>query len=253
MPTDPAEPGRRLRPRPLLPAATALLLLIAVTTHARVFSRWNSRGDTAATFAALGGHLIFESRITLNGGSGDLQVFDLDRALTDLTPDLRRLMAADALGDGAGGLACATLQDDAQVLRLVLTQPDPFGHTVAFVLRQSPAEFARSSDTASVPSPAGLPRHPGATPRFYAEDQNTKTRFSLADAATPADDLRAYYAGQLAGSGWQPLTPPPGPGVASTGLQVFAKGEELCFVLVAESPATGGATITLLHKRLGMK
>ncbi len=262
----PARPPSRLSPRtPLLRVKSFLLLalLLTLSTQARVFTRSPSAADVATLFESLGGRLIYESRVRVNDGDGDLAIFGLDTPLEPLLASLRQSLNTDTLA-AAGNLATGLIVRDDAILRLVITQPDPQGQIVAFTIRQTPAEYQRSAIPPTARVLAGLQPYPGSSPHFIAEDAHTGAAFAVSTASAAPADIREYYSTELRGSGWQPLLPSPPreggaprrrppPASSPDRLLAFSKGDDLCFLLVTTAPDSAESTITLLHKRPGMK
>ncbi|MDA0577921.1 MAG: hypothetical protein O3B24_07475, partial [Verrucomicrobia bacterium] len=137
-------------------------------------------------------------------------------------------------------------------LRLVVVQPDPAGPTVAFTIRQSAADYAQSQQPPEPRPIAGAAPYPDSVGTFFATDSQAGAAFAVTRADAAADDIQRFFHAELRAAGWRPLIVNRSAAQASR-LAAYARGPELCFLLVTDSPPDRAATITLLHKRAGMK
>lgn len=237
----------------------SLLLMLAAAAslaEARVFSRWGAGSSALDTLTAMGGRLAYRSRVEFNGGEGDLSVIGLDRPLPEAVRELRQAWKTDALTATDGGLVCGTVQTGGRVLRVVLTDPLGDGHTLAFVVEQTQAEFRDSAQPGAAGPANGLPTYPGSVLTFHSRNLDTGASLDISTTSATPSEVRGVLDAQLVSSGWAPLLVPPASSGASAGggaMRVYQRDRELCFLLVNDKPGTAGATITLLHKRLGMK
>jgi len=230
----------------------ALFMAIALyPAEARVFSRWRAGTDAAMLMRVVDGRLLYESPVTLNGTRGELAVYGVDQPLDALQADLRRLLPG-AVWEGGDTLAFGTLHDEDATLRVLLTQPQPLGPSMVFALRQEQGED-RSDAPPPLPPIPGLSIPAGATIHFVAQDLHAGSSLVILHRDAPPSDSRATVHRSLAAGGWAPIMPPES-GPSPDGLAFYGRGDDILMLAVSASASGGTAsTITVLHKRPGMK
>ncbi len=230
----------------------ALMMAVALfPAEARVFSRWRTGADAAMLMRPVDGRLLYETPVTLNGTRGELSVYGVDLPLDTLQAELRQLLPG-AVWEGGDSLAFGTFRDQDAVLRVLLTQPQPLGPSMVFALRQAPGDD-RADRPPPLPPIPGLSIPAGATLHFVAQDLQSRSSLIILHSDAPPGDSRATVHRSLAAGGWAPIVQPAS-GPSPDGLAFYGRGDDILMLAVSAHTSTGAAsTITVLHKRPGMK
>jgi hypothetical protein len=232
-----------------------LLTALPFPAEARVFLRWGSGARVERTLETLGGKTIYEARITLNGGDGNLRICAFERPMHEVGRDLEKAFGTDGLTGRAASMAFATTRLRGRVLRFVVLDLTGGRQTLVFVIEQTKREFTRSKSPPADGAVDGIPEYPGCSPVFKAEDHNTGTAFAVSQARAPAATIREFYRVRLAADGWKEaisqadagrparISQPAGPS-----LIVCLKPGKLCCILAEENDFPGATRITIVHK-----
>lgn len=222
---------------------------LVVVCHGRVFQRSGAAGgDSAGTLRSAGGRIVYQAPVTVNGGRGDLTVFDFGSGADSVAAKLARLFSLETPRTGEGGLNILTARSGGKVLRLLVLSFQAPARAVVMAIEQTDADFAASS---APPSPSllkDLPAFPGSTPLFYAADEKRGTRLAVSAAASDPATILAHVSSQLSADGWTAFLPAP----AASGLKLFVRDRQACCVMAAADGA-GRSRITVLHNRRGME
>jgi len=239
------------RSRRLYALTTVILCTAVIVCQARVFVRWASVSQGTRTLRALGGTPAYHTRVNLNGGEGTLAVFSFDEPIEQL---VRRIAAAFDVPPPANSVRTmwrtSFRRNDnvVHMLALSLTGKD---NALLFNFEQSAADFSASSEQPDHHGLKRVPEYPGSTPVFFAADRHTGMDVAVARTSAAAASVQGFYESALTSSGWIPVLA----GMPlCKGMRVYLKRREICCVDVTSTdPRRPGSTITLLHKKHGMK
>ena len=231
--------------------AFSLLILFPPQSHARVFWSWKSRTTAENAFDFLGAKSVYRSRLEINGGPGNLEVFACPSGIRDTVAGIRQRLGANAVSHSGGSMAFGEVTDGNDLLRLVIVQLSARSETLVFSIAQS--QDSRAASLVPVPItdriPA-VPSYPGSRPAFFVADQDRQCALGVASTSDSPEGVRRFYADRMAADGWKPAIRGTDKANA-TGMTVFLRKEEILCCQADEGP--GGETrITLLHKRQGL-
>jgi len=197
----------------------------------------------------LGGKLVYDAAMTVNGGEGQVTVFGFDKAIGETVAELATTFGIKDFKFGGGTMAMLTVESDERVIKLIATDLSGDNRTLVFKLEQSASDAKASGAKPVEHLMKAVPSYPGSAPLFYAKNNETGMSVEMSSAPAGETSVREFYDSSLTGAGWESALP----GLGS-GLTVFRKGTEICYVLVTtDDDAPGGSRITVLHKSLSMK
>jgi len=238
--------------RKILYTVLSIVVLSAAVSvsHGRVFLRRRPGSRGSAGLASVGGHLAYESSVTLNGGDGRLSVFSFDSALPQVVRGLASLFPGQGFSPTSAGMWRGTARQGQMVLNFVAVHLERDGKTVVFSFEQSTEE-----ERASLADPErhflkSVPEYPGSSPVFFAKDRGTEAALAVAETGSSPSDVQDFFSSSLSAAGWS--FPLPRPSSRGESLSVYLKGHNVCLVFAEPSGTNGRTTITLLHKRLGL-
>lgn len=244
------------RPFLLLAILLTALCLMPAPLFARIFARRGDAGGLTSRIEAMGGSRSYTSRITLNGGSGELHVFAFQAPPGRIARLLTEAFGARGLATDGASLQIGEAEVGALRLRLVLVQPEAAGVTTLFAVAQSAAQYERSLSAPETVLAPFIP-YPDARPTFTVSDEQSGVALTLAVTGAEPQTVQDYFDRELTTRGWS--TPPVGSATkglsaAPMALRLYVQADAVCCVGVTRSEQQSGeTTITLLHKRLGMK
>jgi len=228
----------------LLLALCALLACAwpAADAHAAVFMRL---GRGAQALEQLGGTLLQNADVRINGQPGKLAVYGFDVAPASLAPDLRKAVPLPELGTSGASLATHVANGQATTLLLL---PGAGPHSSVAILIEQSADAYRKTREAPAAWPGGL-AYPGASPFFSAENEQTHTTLAVATTADTPGAAADRMDTVLTGSGWSRVPPQ----TATPGLTLYSHGNRICaFSASAAADDPGGKTRITVLQRLGV-
>lgn len=231
------------------------LLLAAATCHARVFLRWGAASQSTRALRELGGKIVYEAPVTINGGHGDLVIFNFDRSPGELMPRMRSIFGLKNFGFAGGNTAVANVRSSAIVIRLIALRLNNPGQTLVFKVEQSEDEYKSSQSPPEDHPTTPIPPYPGSKPEFYVRDGNTEASLAISTADSAPGTVRDFFRARLTASGWTPALAPAQADrhlLRDQSMSVYLKDRQMCCVMVTAEVA-GTSRITLLHKTQGMK
>ncbi len=226
----------------------ACVLLAPVAAPARVFERWGVRSNDPVRVLMVGGHPAYTTAMKLNGGAGELEVYQVEgsppQVLERLTAGYRALGAQVFCVSGAK-LGWGVVLDGGRVIRLLAANMGLHNTCMLFRMEQTEAEFARSQQTPAHPLPPDVPVFPGARWTQAIENEAASSTTATATVgADPAAVLR-YYAEALPRAGWTS-----GLGPRDQTSCLYVRGSELLAVNANSTGVRGQTVVIFLHKRL---
>jgi len=243
------------RARKHLALICALLVCSVAGSSARVFLRWGAASQSTRALQGLGGKIAYEATVIINGGKGDLAVFNFDRAPSDLMTELRKTFGVKQFGFAQGNTAITTFGAGNRMVRLIALRLGGADRTLVFKIEQSRTEFRLSNARPSTHLLSRLPAYPGSEPEFFVKDENTASSLAISTGDGSPEDVREFYSTRLTAAGWTSALAPKGrtPGLLENqSMAVYLKDRHICCVMVSPDRA-GTSRITLLHKTQGMK
>jgi len=194
------------RTRSFVSLVVVFCALAALVCHGKVFLR-HGTGDTAAGGSGLD-KTGYSAAMTLNGGSGGMQILGFDGDYDSAVAELRATLFAGheerlAAGDG---LAFGIIRKEDRIIRVLVTQMN--GKCILFRFEQSIEEFSRSRREASSTIMQGLPVYPGSVPLFSAGHKDTDTTIEISSANTDQETAWNFVDASLRQSGWTTIQKP---------------------------------------------
>lgn len=201
--------------------------------QASFFMRWR-KAPVESQIEQLGGQVLQEEAVEVNGVGGVFQCYGFDRPASEVAPGMRNLFGLPETT--LGGSAMATRLHGAEEQTCIFL-PVREG-ALALVFRR-PAKGEREAVW-----PAGLPGFSGITPAFSAVCGNGDLLFGVGSSGFSSTVALAQAADELRAAGWTPLVP-------AGSLRWFSKGKEICLVMAHDAPGGAGTRLTALVRRQG--
>lgn len=196
----------------------------------------------------LGGKLVYDAAMIVNGGHGRLMVFGFDGAMAETTRMLSAAFGMENFNGDSGTMAIGSVSSGDVVTKLIAFSPGSELQTLVFMFEQSAANAKASGDVPQRHFMEVVPPYPGSDPVFYAKNDETGMSLEISTTSGGEGEARAFFESSLADAGWKPAMPE-----QKSGLAVFTRGSEVCCVLVAADETEGRNRITVLHKPLKIK
>ena len=242
----------RLRPRRFANLGKAALcaaaLLAPCAAPARVFERWGARANDPIRAIMVGEHPAYTSAMKLNGGAGELEIYQVEgtppQVLERLTAGYRALGAQVFCVSGPR-LGWGLVLYGGKVIRLLAANMGQHNTCMLFRMEQTEQEFARSQQVPLRPLPADVPVFPGT--RWTQAIENDAANSTTATATVGADPISVlrYYAEAMPHAGWMP-----GLGPHDQATSIYVRGPELLVVNANSTGVRGQTMVIFLHKRL---
>lgn len=209
--------------------------------HASVFMRL---GRGAQALEQLGGTLLQNADVRINGQPGKLAVYGFDTAPASLAPDVRKAVPLPELG--TSGASLATHVENGQATTLLLLPGAGPHSSVAILIEQSAESYRKTRET-----PAAWPgslAYPGASPFFSAENEQTHTTLAVATITDTPDTAAERMDAVLTSGGWSRVPPR----TATPGLTLYSRGNRICAFSATTTEDPGGKTRITVLQRLGV-
>lgn len=233
--------------------ALMAMMVTALVSQGRVFFRWGAAAQSLHALEALGGTLVYEAPVSINGGKGQLTVFSFEKRIDDVAGELTRAFGMTGYHYAGGTMGYGSVSANGQTRTLVAIQLGEPLRTIVFHTEQSDEESRRSASPPTGPLLTDIPEFPGSTPVFSARDENAGMGMAISRTQTGEAEVRQALDMALAGEGWKSAFPTAGGTAPNSSLKVYLKQQQVCCVLVDASERQGETRITILHKRRGMK
>jgi len=219
--------------RQLLPT---LLFIFPLTLAADIFMR--TPRQASAVLRTLGGAMIYESPVAINGKAGSLSTFVFNE-----TSDLiaHRLAARLKLPPPSAHSAIILDASNKTLCRyFIMKAPDLGNSCIVTVIEQKAAVF-RNGNTPP-PWPDNIPAL-NATAAFSAVCEKTGCTFlSAASLCSSPQQAAEEAAAALIQAGWQATLP------ATPTFRIFTRQRQQCLVFSTENPHSRQITINLLQR-----
>jgi len=228
---------------PLRAALGALLACVwpAAKAQADVFMRL---GRGAQALEQLGGTLLQNADVRINGQPGKLAVYGFETAPASLAPDLRKAVPLPELG--TSGASLATHVENGRATTLLLL-PGAGPHSSVAILIEQSADAYRKTRTTPAEWPGGL-AYPGASPFFSAENEQTRTTLAVATTTDTPEATAGRMDAMLTSGGWARVPPR----TTTPGLTLYIHGTRICAVSATATDGPGGTTRITVLQRLGV-
>ena len=217
------------------------LIWLTLPAHASVFMRL---GHGAQALEQLGGTLLHQANVRINGQPGTLAVYGFEAAPDSLAPDLRKALPLPELGKEA---SMATHVENGQATTLLLLPGAGARSSVVLLIEQT-ADAWRKSKALPAEWPGNL-AYPGAAPTFSAENEQTHTALAVASIAESPEAASRRMDAVLTGAGWTRAMPQ----ANTPGLTMYVRNGQIClFSATLSDDPTAKTRITVLQ-RLGQQ
>lgn len=231
---------------------------MAVPGFARVF--WQRGGALGpGVFEAMPQwQQIYQTRVSINGQPGRLQVWGCDEALAAVMAKLSTAFAAQTpppFWRASASAGWGLIQDKQSVMRVLALSPGAPAPTptLIFVLTQTQKDLERSLQPAPDYWPSQAPVYPGSQLLASIEDESAAAQLEIVSAAAPPRAVSSFFESAFAQDQYSCLALTPLADQSGGVMAVFQKDMAISCVLVQSSPLAAGSMITMLHKRLGIE
>jgi len=221
---------------------------VAVTAQAKVYQIVGAMFDRAVFDAERVGKTVYRTVMQINGGKADVTVVQARDGVEAFGRTLSSAGAApQARFAGDRSLGLGIVDNGSQSLRLLALAPASPDRALVVAVAQSKQEERDSSASRAAHGIPDVPAYPGGAVTCFMRNADTRTCFETQKVPAASDAAASFYSTALVRNGWSALSPDRTAGGAA--LRVFAKGRDVCCVLVKASDWSGESVVTLLHKR----
>jgi len=212
---------------------------LAPRAQASVFMRL---GRGAQALEQLGGTLLYNTDVRINGQPGKLSAYGFESSPASLAPDLRKALPLPELG---GAASMATHIGNGQATTLLLLPGAGSGSSVAILIEQS-ADAYRKTRASPAEWPGNL-IYPGAKPFFSAENIQTHTALAVGETLDSPEAASRRMDLILTGNGWSRMLPQ----ATTPGLTLYVHGGRICLFSATASDDPNDKTRITVLQRLG--
>ncbi|MDD2600210.1 MAG: hypothetical protein PHO37_13450 [Kiritimatiellae bacterium] len=214
-----------------------MLLILPLTLAADIFFRTPRRA--ANTLRNLGGGMVYESAVEINGRAGSLTTFAFDETSEAIAQRLARQLKLPP--PGAGSTMIADTSGKTLCRYFILPAP-VLGNACLVTAIEQRAGVFRSSTGLPPPWPDGIPVF-NATAEFTAACDKTRCTFLSASSLCGSPEQAVEEAANtLTQAGWEATVP------GTPTFMIFTKKNQQCVVFSTENPRSGQITINLLQR-----
>jgi hypothetical protein len=209
--------------------------------NGRVF-RIGGAADGRLNTAGLPWEHAYSTVMDVNGQRNSVRVYSAGRhepAAEQLRAQFESQGATVDLRQGTDGAAMGVARWDGGAARFLVLAPDTVPNQIVFLFYP---ESGTSKETAFP-----VPKYPRGVVGNTVFNKDTDTFCATMKTLDAPGQVQQFYAGVLAGSGWEPLLPLK----ASGGMALFHKKEQTCCVL-ANRGESGETFVTLLVRTGGL-
>jgi hypothetical protein len=215
--------------------------LVPWAVNGRVF-RITGAADGRLNAAGLPWEHAYSTVMDVNGQRNSVQVYSA-RFSEPVAEQLRAQFESQGakvdLRQGADGGAMGVARWDGGEARFLVLAPDTVPNQIVFLFYPESGKKSKSAFP--------VPEYPRGVVENSVFNKSTDTFCATMKTLDAPGQVQRYYAGVLAGSGWEPLLPLK----ASGGMALFHKKEKTCCVL-ANRRESGETFVTLLVRTGGL-
>ena len=220
-------------PRPLSPVpcllTSALLLLAALPSPARVSQKIPADSHAARVAASLGWELAQRSEMDFGGIQGETLVWSADGTAAQITARLRDFHTNAGLSNAffhGEAMAWGLAAEGDDIHRYLIADSGPGRGTHVYLMTQ-PARATPSSPRGEAGHRLeGVPAYPGSEPGLYLADLTTGTATEVSKTAAEPAAVLEYMDSAAVSKGWSPVSP------AGGSMRLFTKGRHVMMVSV---------------------
>ena len=234
--------------KPALLACAAGVALTAVVCQARVFLRQHAVARSVEAVQTIGGKVVYQASVSINGCPGRMTVFALDMSPADASRRIAAAFGASAFAAGGINAGAFDVIHEERRLRFILLSFEP-GSTLAVMVEQAATEAARA-DAQPVERPSPPWRYPQSRPIFSCRNDDTGCSLYVWTAQAAPSEVREHAARALLSSGWSPALSGANGSTVPAGLLVLVKKQAVCCVSAEPAARPGETRITLLHRNV---
>ena len=259
-------PRASMLQKPATIMTIAILLSIAASTHARVFTRWGGNNDAIGNLTRLGGKIAYTTNVKINDGQGKLTVIGFDDSINTTESQILRILnipysplinhftrsnaklwaGQPLIINRPPSTSLHIIHGKTTTLRLILLKLPQARRLLAITIEQPNIEFKKSQSPPSKHQLKTIPTYPGSTPTFYAESSQTKLSISIISSSDNTEAIHNFYHSMLQSNGWQPYLSNSQGSIPQ--MTIYQRNNELCYILATPSKTCN--SIILLHKQL---
>jgi hypothetical protein len=233
--------------------ATAVFCGSAALSHARVFRRWWAGSHGIAALENTGGEIAYETSININGGKGQLTVFNFDSTIDRVIVDLKKTFGSEGFVFSGGTMGHALIKKKGRALRLFAIMLEDQGPTIVFAVEQSLTEFKESGTPPKTETLQGIPVFPGSESVFFAKNDDSGLALAVATSDSSVSGVQGFFKSELSAAGWTPALPEVKSVSEGPQMMIFLKDSRICCVYVDPSEISAKTRITVLDKAYSSK
>ena len=221
----------------------AAVALVPLVLAARVFeTRGGGVGDPFVPSSL--GTQIYHARMQVNRGLAEVCVVACEEGLESICKAFRRVGSQGQAVFSAGeSLHLGIARRSGEETRAVMLETAGQNGILVSV-GQSISEATASRSMPSRHMLEDVPAPGEAVVTSFSRNQDTRTALECLTSRLSRESLAEFYEGEMGGRGWRRLYRT----AARTGLSLYVRNEDLCWVRIGDTDSDGATRITLLHK-----
>jgi len=196
------------------------------------------------------GAQVYQAVMQINGGYADVSVAVCEGGWEAVRVACAAVSQDEGNRHQAGeSMAMGKVSRGGKTVRWVALEPEPRGPLLLVSVTQPASEAA-----SSYPSPArhgleDVPLSPDARVLSLLRNGDTRTTLERVSSRMTRESLALFHEGAMTRQGWVRGFRT----AARTGLSMYIKGSDLCWVRIGDTDSNGETRVTLLHKAGAVK
>lgn len=228
---------------PLIGALALLMCAAVPPAAAKVFRFLGPSKVPELNDGRFGWDSAYKTRMTVNGQPSDVRIYSARYStpvLDQLKTRFEELGAEVELLQGPGGATGKAVWPDGKEARVLVLSPESEPRHLMFVFYPEPG-----AKPAAAQFP--VPRYQGGDVEYTVSNDETGTFFAQLSTMADATEVHSFYAASLAAEGWKLIMPALVRDGTISGMAVYEKGKDVCYVQAVNRPGRSNA-VTLLVK-----
>lgn len=243
----------------ILFSTVALVLMFAFSSSVSAKIFWFRPGAMSDSFtkAHPGRTEVYNSRISINSGSGRLSVIACEEFIGSVKKWLETNFSEQntssrsmVVGDG---MIAGVFERQGKVYRVVALDLGVYSQTMVFWVEQDVEEYRKSQAPPDISTVRSFHVFPGSSLELSVADENRGVKLAMFSAFARVDDATSFYHSALSGDGWTRLLGSDNILAGMPGINVYSKGGDIRCVLIREGARPGKSCITVLHKGMDVR
>jgi hypothetical protein len=222
-----------------------LFLCCSLAVNGRVFRAIGVR-DGRLNTAGLPWEFAYHTTMNVNGRRNAVQVYSarFNESVLDQLRNRFEAQGATVTLQQSPDSAVGVAKGGGHEARFLVLSADSQPNQMIFLF------YPEAGKAAEQPR-SPVPDYPRGVTSNTVLNEDTNATCSTLQTEDSAEQVHAYYAGVLGGSGWKVLIPPRVTGVSSGGMAIYQKRNQVCCVLAKNRPGSLNQ-VTVLVKGGGL-